>query len=725
MVRLFRLGSPRMRLRSGLLMLVLATAVPLVAFAVLASALVAKHQRENYETAVKDRNRAFMSAVDAEVKGTIVTLQALTASRALAENDLARFHQSMLAVLQTQPSWFNVILLSPEGRQLVNAAIPWGSKQERTAQQQDSFEAVVRTQAPAVGDLAFGGPYVKRAGLPVRVPVIRDGKLVYVLTAVVKPETFERLIQQQRLPAGWVSGLVDADGQFIARVPAKPVGSRASPDYLEHVRTSPEGWYRGRTVEGLDTYTAHITSELSGWSVGFAIPSGLVLGGAQRAAWLMGGGVVLSLALAIAIALWLGRRISGPIAELSSAAHELGSDAAPIKLRTPIREVRELARALNDASRAIRERAEALSRADRNKSEFLAMLSHELRNPLAPLVNGLALLKARSDKSQAAELAMMERQIRQLARLIDDLLDISRIDRGKLELRRERVAAEAIVRSAVEIARPNIEQRNHELVLRFPGTPVYLEADPVRMAQVLSNVLNNAAKFTSPGGRIEVSLKADGDEVLILVADNGIGVAPEDTGRIFDMFVQLDSSRSQAAGGLGLGLTLARTIVERHGGRIWADSEGAGKGTQFCIRLPAAPAPKGKPQLRQVREGDVPGRRILVVDDNVDAATSLAGVLELAGHDVRTAFGGLEALTAAEEFRPDYVVLDLNLPGIDGVEVGRRLRETDWGRAASLIAMTGMGLPADVARTRQAGFDHHMTKPVEPRQVLDLVAERR
>jgi signal transduction histidine kinase/CheY-like chemotaxis protein len=715
-----------MRLRSGLLMLVLATAVPLVAFAVLASALVVKHTQDNYAIAVKDRNRAFMSAVDAELKGAIVTLQALTASRALAEDDLPRFHQSMIAVLDTQPSWFNVLLLSADGEQLVNAAAPWGAQLAEAPAQPQSFQAVLRTGGPAVGSvIAQGGPFVKRPGIPVRVPVMRHGKLAYVLTALIKPEVFERLIQQQRLPAGWVSGLVDSEGQFIARVPAKPVGSRASSEYLEHVRTSPEGWYRGQTVEGLDTYTAHVTSELSGWSVGFAIPTKLVLGGAQRAAWLMGGGVVLSLALAVAIALWLGRRISGPIAELSSAAHGLGSSAAPIKVRTPIRELRELARALNDASRAIRERAEALSRADRNKSEFLAMLSHELRNPLAPLVNGLALLKARGDKDSATELAMMERQIRQLARLIDDLLDISRIDRGKLELRRERVGADAIVRSAVEIARPNIEHRNHELVLRFPGTPVYLDADPVRMAQVLSNLLNNAAKFTAPGGRIEVSLKAEGEEVVICIADNGIGLAQEDTERIFDMFVQLDSSRSQAAGGLGLGLTLARSIVERHRGRIWAESEGPEKGTRFSIRLPLAPAPKGKPQLRQVRDGDASGRRILVVDDNVDAATSLASVLELSGHEVRTAFGGLEALAAAEEFQPDCVVLDLNLPGIDGVEVGRRLRETAWGRTASLIAMTGMGLPADVARTREAGFDHHMTKPVEPRQVLDLVAAHR
>jgi two-component system CheB/CheR fusion protein len=695
----------------------------------------------------------------------------------------------------------------------------------------------------------------------VRVPVLRDGKLAYVLTAVVNPQSFEPLIQQQRLPAGWVSGLVDAEGQFIARVPPKPIGSPASPDYLAAVRAEPEGWYRGRTVEGLDTYTAFVRSELSGWSVGFAIPSELVLGGAKRAAWLMGGGVLLSLALALAIALWLGRRISEPIAKLSSAAHRLGASSEPIAVQTPIAEVRQLAGALNDASLAIRERdrdlrrseerfrlsqesaiqgftlfkavrdeggrvvdleyeyinpagaalgrttpepligrrlkdmfpgtehtgigpqlrrvvetgepldaelhyvadgvegwyrhlavkigdgvatsyiditakkqleqelqnrAEALIRADRNKSEFLAMLSHELRNPLAPLSNGLALLRARAgDKAQAAQvLEMMERQMRQLVRLIDDLLDISRIDRGKLELHRERVAADSIVRSAVEIARPNIEARNHELVLRFPGTPVFVDADPVRLAQVLSNVLNNAAKFTAPGGRIELTLKSEDGAALISVADNGIGLAREDLDRIFDMFVQLDASRRQAAGGLGLGLTLARTIVSRHGGSIRAESEGPGKGTRFVIRLPAAAAPRAATPLRSVPAGTAP-RRILVVDDNVDAASSLASVLQLSGHEVRAVYSGAEALAAAEEFKPDYVVLDLNMPGIDGVEVGRRLRASPSAASASLIALTGMGQPADVERTRAAGFDHHLTKPVEPHEVLDLLATRR
>jgi CheY-like chemotaxis protein len=236
-------------------------------------------------------------------------------------------------------------------------------------------------------------------------------------------------------------------------------------------------------------------------------------------------------------------------------------------------------------------------------------------------------------------------------------------------------------------------------------------------------VLNNAAKFTPPGGRIQVALQPDNDgAVTFTVADNGIGLPKEDAGKIFEMFVQLDSSRSQAAGGLGLGLTLARSIVERHGGSIRADSEGTGQGTRFTITLPAAPGPAAQPQLRSVDAANSSGKRILVVDDNVDAAASLSEVLALAGHEVRTAYDGVEAWNIAEAFHPECILLDLNLPGIDGVELGRRLRAEPWAGNVSLIALTGMGRSSDIDRTRAAGFNHHVTKPAHPGEILKLVA---
>jgi hypothetical protein len=303
-------ASP-MRLRTALVLLVIATAVPLVAFAVVASAMLVKHQREAYVTAVKDRNRAFMSAVDAELKGTIVALQAMSASGALKEGNLARFYATSQDVLATQPNWLNIALMTPDGQQVLNALAPWGTELNRAAREPASVRKVVTTLRPAVGNLLYGdGTYTSRPGIAVRVPVIRDGKLAYVLSAIIRPESFTPLIEQQHLPIGWVTGLVDGEGQFIARIPPRPAGSPASTEFIAAVRAAHEGWYRGRTVEGFDTFTAHVTSELSGWSVGFGVPSVEVLGGAQRAAWLMGGGIALSLAVAIAIALWIGRRIA-------------------------------------------------------------------------------------------------------------------------------------------------------------------------------------------------------------------------------------------------------------------------------------------------------------------------------------------------------------------------------------------------------------------------------
>ena len=299
-----------MRPRNDLMLLVLATALPLLAFALLASALLVWQEQDNYVTAVKDRNRAFMSAVDAQLKGTIGALEALGASGALHDGDLARFHAASQDVLAAHPGWLNLVVFNAEGRQVLNALAPWGDALHRPALESRSLRKAVQTHSPSVGNVMYGdGVFTSRPGIAVRVPIVREGKLVYVLSAIVKPESFQPLIEQQQVPAGWTSGLVDGEGQFIARVPAKPVGSPAGADYLAASRAAREGWYRGTTVEGLDTYTAHVRSDFSGWSVGFSIPAELVQRGPRRAAWLMAAGVALSLALAAAIALRLGRRL--------------------------------------------------------------------------------------------------------------------------------------------------------------------------------------------------------------------------------------------------------------------------------------------------------------------------------------------------------------------------------------------------------------------------------
>jgi signal transduction histidine kinase/CheY-like chemotaxis protein len=373
----------------------------------------------------------------------------------------------------------------------------------------------------------------------------------------------------------------------------------------------------------------------------------------------------------------------------------------------------------------LKQRAVDLQRADAIKGLFLATLSHELRNPLAPLRNGLAILKTRIPAELGNVHAMMERQMRLATRLIDDLLDASRIDRGKLELRRESVAIESFVSAAIETARPNIEARSHQLLVIDAPRTVHVEGDPTRLAQVVANVLNNAAKFTPPGGCIEISTRVKAGFALIRVRDNGIGIESNNLDGIFEMFVQLDSSKTQAAAGLGVGLALARSLVALHGGEITARSAGLGKGSEFRIRLPLADAPVQRTAPNNITRPDHPGRRVLVVDDNADAATSLGTLMEYRGHVVRICFDGATAFEAATLSPPDVAFIDLNMPHPDGAELARMIRRQPWGKTVKLVALTGMGQPADVERTQAAGFDEHLIKPVDPEDLYDVVATLR
>jgi signal transduction histidine kinase/ActR/RegA family two-component response regulator len=460
--------------------------------------------------------------------------------------------------------------------------------------------------------------------------------------------------------------------------------------------------------------------------LGNGVPYVTLYGAVAIAVWFGGlGPAVLAMVLGYAI---VNVRYISPYGDLSIAgpAQSIGlalfalSGSLIVVLGEAMRRARDRYRA---SEAELKERARQLQRADENKSQFLAVLSHELRNPLAPLRTGLALLRMRNEHPAAADThEMMERQMAQLSRLIDDLLDVSRVDRGKLDLRLQRLAINAVLTTAVDTARPNIDAKGHTLRVDCPAEPLYVDGDPVRLAQVVSNLLNNAAKFTPPKGRIELSAGTEDGRVIVRVADNGIGIAPEQLRDVFDMFVQLEAGNVVAGGGLGLGLTLARSIVERHGGDIQARSAGRGKGAEFIVRLPQVSPPVLLKSEAAVAAPPPARRRVLVVDDNVDAAHSLAEYLRLDGHRVESAVDGEAALRIAEVLKPDVAFIDLNMPGMDGAEVARRLRVTPWGRTARLVALTGMGQQADIARTREAGFDEHITKPADLKRVSRLAA---
>jgi signal transduction histidine kinase/ActR/RegA family two-component response regulator len=364
---------------------------------------------------------------------------------------------------------------------------------------------------------------------------------------------------------------------------------------------------------------------------------------------------------------------------------------------------------------------------DRRKDEFLAVLAHELRNPLAPIRNSLQLLRMGNGNGEIIEQArsVMERQLEHMVHLIDDLLDVSRITRGKIQLRKERVELAAAVQSALEAARPLIEASNHELTVRLPPEPTYLDADPTRLAQVFSNLLTNAAKYTERAGRIWLTVERQSGDAVVSVRDTGIGIAAEYLPRVFQMFSQVAPALERSQGGLGIGLSLVKGLVEMHGGTVEAHSDGPGKGSQFVVRLPVVDLLTHRsidPERDAAASARCSPSRILVVDDNRDSVDSLATVLQLQGHDIQTARDGVEAVQAAAAFRPNLVLLDIGLPKMNGYEAAQRIRQHDWGKTMVLIAMTGWGQDEDKRRALQAGFDHHMTKPVDPVALEKLMA---
>ena len=375
------------------------------------------------------------------------------------------------------------------------------------------------------------------------------------------------------------------------------------------------------------------------------------------------------------------------------------------------------------AEEDLRRLAADLSDADRRKDEFLATLAHELRSPLASIRNALQVVRlADGDPAAAVEARQRaERQVAHMVRLIDDLLDVSRIAQGKLELRRERADLAAIVANAVDTSRPLVEAARHQLAVSLPDRLVVVDADPTRLAQVFANLINNAAKYTEPGGNLAIVAEQRGGEVVVTVRDDGVGIPPDQLGSVFGLFTQVDGSTGRSQGGLGIGLTLVRRLVEMHGGTVEARSDGRGRGSEFIVRLPIVgpPAPAGTPGAAG---GPAAHRRILVVDDHRDSARTLASLLRLMDNDVRVAHDGGEAVEVAEAYRPEVILLDIGMPVMNGYEVAAAIREQPWGAAVIIIALTGWGQDRDRRRAGDVGFDHHLVKPVDLADLEDILA---
>ena len=397
-----------------------------------------------------------------------------------------------------------------------------------------------------------------------------------------------------------------------------------------------------------------------------------------------------------------------------------GADGKPTGFATVSQDVTQRKKLADD----LRGLAADLSDADRRKNEFLAMLAHELRNPLAPISNAARTLRRGIDDAEAVRAAaeMLERQVAQLSRLVDDLLDVSRITRGKIGLQRAQTALTPIVEQALEAVRPQVQRMNHRLRVNLPPHEVYLDGDSARLAQVLGNLLNNACKFTDPGGQIVVNVTAEKGHVVIRVRDNGIGIAPADLPIVFDMFSQVDASIARSRDGLGIGLTLVKTLVELHGGSVMASSDGPGRGSEFTIRLPTVEArDPAASQPSATATARVTPHRVLIVDDNKDGAETLSMLLDFEGHETRMAHTGQDGLEEVRRFRPSVMLLDIGLPGMSGYDVCRRVRE-EWGKTITIVALTGWGQDEHRKQAREAGFDTHMVKPVNHDALMKLLA---
>ena len=720
-----RLPDPT--IRSHLFALVLAVLLPMIVLVVLLAVLVARHEQLAIEQGAVDRARAFMSAVDSELHGSVTTLEALAASSSLETGDVSGFHEQARRVLRSQSDWLNITLDSPAGVPLASAVLRFGTPLAPLSDRSVARQAARSGMAAVAGVLRE--PALNDYGVPVSVPVMRRAAVAYVLTAFVKPDSFAELLHEQQLPTTWISGLVGSDGRFIARIPSpQRVGQLATAAFRNEIEQAPEGWYRGVTSEGIDVYRAHYKSPISGWSIGLAIPASEVQAAARRASWLAVSGTLVSLTLALGFAFWIGRRIARPVVALSEAATALRQGEPVALVASHIREVEQVAAALEEAARATRERQvllerekEALRSADRAKDEFLAVLGHELRNPLASLTTAAHVLRlaAPGDSRAVQARGVIERQTKQMARLVEDLLDISRITMGKAVLDRERLDLGELARGVVQ----NFRQagRAGAAQILFRAEPAWVDGDRTRLEQVLANLLDNALKFSPPEAPVSVNVRTDGGDAVLTVADLGVGLEREAIGRIFDLFVQGEQGPDRSKGGLGIGLALVKRVVELHGGVVAAASEGIGKGAVFSVRLPAVAQPERAAQP-PVQAGAARSRRVLIIEDNDDARQMLVALLELGGHEVREAETGASGLQRAQAQRPDIALVDIGLPDLDGYEVARRLRSSEAGRDMKLVAVSGYGQAEDQRRAIEAGFDAHLTKPVSAellRQALE------
>ena len=702
-------------LRRLLLLLTAVGLLPLALLGVWGLHLVGEYQQRDQERALLDRARALSSAVDAELDASVAALNAMARTPALAAGDLRAFHAFARAQVAAQPEWLAVILSDTQGAILFRTTAPFGAPGGAVADPA-SLRRAIDSHQPVAGSVARGQG--GRAAFPVRVPVENRRGSDYILSAVIQPGRMLRVVERQQVQPDSVIAIMDAGQSIVARSKAQQnaIGTPITPSLAKLMReTGPETVGQTLTLEGKPVTTAVARSRY-GWLVAIGVPTAGLAAASLQGMTFYAVGLAASLLACTLIATMLSNRIVRAFRSLQEGTAALGAGEPVAVTRSRIEEIVQMQESLRAAavqrdahederSRLLASLETALEEsraASRVKDEFLAMLGHELRNPLSPIVASLDLMDMRKDPSSQRERTIMRRQVNHLRRLVDDLLDVSRIASGKLRVELRPVNLAEVVRHAAA-AFPGVR-----LAAGMPDA-VWVQGDEARLAQVLNNLLSNAARF---GRNItEVSLDVGAGMARLAVSDDGVGMGRDLLARVFDPFFQAPQPLARDTGGLGLGLAIVRRIVELHGGSVSAHSEGEGKGSRFEVLLPL-----GAAQAAPEQTGASPAAArldVLLVDDNRDAAEVVAALLVHMGHAVRVAATGAEALAAAAQRRPDVAILDIGLPDMDGYALAARLRarEPAGQPALRLVALTGYGQQADVAQAGAAGFDLHLTKP--------------
>ncbi len=709
--------------RAFLLWLVLACLLPGVLGASALLAYQYRQTREQIEQTTVLTARALMQAADNHLRMAQAVAQTLAHSQTLREGNLAGFHARAREAMREAGLGANVVLRDAAGRQILNTAVDYGKPLSPPPAPQQ-VQPVFETGRPVVSNLFFG-PVMGRALLSVDVPVVLDGRIRYALGVGILPQQFDNVLRKQNLPADWVTSIVDRGGTIVARThaPERFVGQLSSTDLLQQLRLRTEGGGTGTTLEGTRVNVFFSRSPFTGWSVAIGIPQQATEAVFVQTASRMAAGIALLFALGTLVAWRIGGRISGAFQSLTEAAAQLGAGRSVTPPPATIQEADEVAQVLHRTSVLLQERTDTLLEADRRKDEFIALLAHELRNPLAPVRTAVEIVRRIDDLQPAQRRAcdVIGRQVAHMARLIDDLLDVSRIARGKMALQRQRCDLADIVRQTAGDYRDSLQAQGLALVVDAGGPPLWVDGDPVRLAQMVSNLLSNSQRFTEPGGQVTVTLRVDADgdrrRACVSVQDTGIGIAPQVLARLFDPFSQAHQDLARSKGGLGLGLALTRGLAQLHGGTVEAHSEGLGRGARFTLEIPLLPA---QPQVPLPAGVDAPAQsaqgalRILVIEDNVDAAQSLADLLTLMGHAVRVAYDGESGVQAAQAQPPQVVISDIGLPGaMDGYAVATALRGLPQLAGVRLIALSGYADTRTRDRARDAGFDAHLAKPAD------------